>query len=93
MRPIRVSENSIPMSELVANVAAWLRRVDETGEALVITQNGKAAGVLLSPETFDALTERARFVAAVNEGLADANARRTHSHANVRARLSARYGK
>jgi hypothetical protein len=34
-------------------------------------QNGKAAGVLLSPAQFDALTERARFVAAIDEGLAD----------------------
>lgn len=37
-------------------------------QPLVITQNGKAAGVLLSPGEFDRLTERARFVSAVNEG-------------------------
>jgi prevent-host-death family protein len=37
----------------------------------MITQNGKAAGVLLSPAQFDELSERAKFVASVDEGLAD----------------------
>ena len=93
MRPIRISENFIPISEFKAQAADWLRRVGETGDPLFVTQNGKPAGVLLSPEAFDALTEQVRFIAAVNEGLADADANRTHSHASVRARLAARFGK
>ena len=43
---------------------------------VVVTQHGKPAGVLLSPKAFDELTERARFVTAVSEGLADAEAGR-----------------
>ena len=48
--------------------------------------------VLLSPEAFDELTERARFVAAVNEGLADAVAGRVHSDIAVAKRMTARFG-
>jgi PHD/YefM family antitoxin component YafN of YafNO toxin-antitoxin module len=62
----------------------------ETGHPLVITQNDKAAGVLLSPAEFDELSERARFVVAVNEGLADAEAARVHSHAAVVAEFKKR---
>ncbi|NOZ86588.1 MAG: type II toxin-antitoxin system Phd/YefM family antitoxin, partial [Deltaproteobacteria bacterium] len=46
---MRVSENIIPVSEFKARAAEWLRRLAESSEPLVITQNGKAAGVLLSP--------------------------------------------
>ena len=87
MRPVRIAEDIVPVSEFKAQAADWLRRVAETDHPIVITQNGKAAGVLLSPAQFDALTERARFVAAIDEGLADVEAGRTHSHASVTARF------
>jgi predicted transcriptional regulator len=54
------------------------------------TQNGKAAGVLLSPAQLDELSERAKFVAAVDEGFADSEAGRVHSHALVVAAFKKR---
>lgn len=92
MRPVRISENFVPVSEFKAQAAEWLRKIGEGGAPLVVTQNGKPAGVLLSPEAFDELTDRARFVAAVNEGLADAEAGRVHSDAAVAKRMAARFG-
>ena len=59
---------------------------------LSITQNGKAAAVLLSPEEFDRLTTQARFVAAVQDGLADHEAGRVISHEELGRRLDARFG-
>jgi predicted transcriptional regulator len=47
---------------------------------------------MLSPKAYDALTEQARFVAAVNEGLADVDAGRLIDHDAVTARLRARFG-
>jgi prevent-host-death family protein len=41
-----------------------LREVQSSHCPLVITQNGKAAAVLISPSDFDLLTEQARFVDA-----------------------------
>jgi PHD/YefM family antitoxin component YafN of YafNO toxin-antitoxin module len=42
----------------------------------VVTQHGKPAAVMLSPESYDLLTARMRFVEAVGEGLRDADAGR-----------------
>jgi prevent-host-death family protein len=89
---VRFSEDIIPVSEFKAHAADLLRRVAETGQPLVITQNGKAAGVLLSPVEFDRLSERARFVAAVEEGLGDADAGRLRPHDEVAARMRERFG-
>ena len=57
-----------------------------------MTQNGKAAAVLLAPEDFDRLTAQARFVAAVQEGLADHDAGRVISDEELGRRLDARFG-
>ena len=92
MRPLRVSENIVPVSDFKARAADWLRRLVETSEPIVITQNGKAAGVLLSPAIYDELTERLRFVEAIEAGLADAEAGRLVSHEKVVADLGRRFG-
>ena len=92
MRGVRVSEDIVPVSDFKAQAADWLKRVAETGQPLVITQNGRAAGVLISPAEFDRLNERARFVAAVEEGLADADAGRLRDHVEVAERLQKRFG-
>ncbi|HEX4953280.1 MAG TPA: type II toxin-antitoxin system prevent-host-death family antitoxin [Thermoanaerobaculia bacterium] len=91
LRGIRISEDIVPVSDFKAQAADWLRRLAETGQPLVITQNGKAAGVLLSPAAFDQLSERVRFVAAVETGLADADAGRLTGHDEVVARMHERY--
>jgi prevent-host-death family protein len=83
MRTVRVSEDIVPVSDFKAQAAEWLKRVAETGQPIVITQNGKAAGVLLSPVQFDRLTERARFIEAIDAGLADSEAGRVQPHAAV----------
>jgi prevent-host-death family protein len=88
---MRISENFVPVSEFKAQAAAWLRKAGETGAPVVVTQNGKPAGVLLSPQAFDELTEQTRFVAAIEEGLEDADAGRVHSHAVVARRMKGRY--
>ncbi|HEU4410972.1 MAG TPA: type II toxin-antitoxin system Phd/YefM family antitoxin [Polyangiaceae bacterium] len=93
MRPVRVSEDFVPVSEFKAQAAEWLRKAAASGAPVVVTQNGRPAGVLLSPQAFDALTERARFVEAVEEGLADAEAGRVHTHDEVRRAMKARFGR
>lgn len=90
MRTVRISEDIVPVSEFKAQAAECLRRIAQTGQPLVITQNGKAAAVVLSPSEFDRLTERARFVSAVHEGLDDAEAGRLLEHEEVESRLRAR---
>jgi prevent-host-death family protein len=92
MRSIRVSENVVPVSEFKAQAADWLKTIASSDAPVVVTQNGRPAAVMLSPKAYDALTEQARFVAAVNEGLADVDAGRLIDHDAVTARLRARFG-
>jgi predicted transcriptional regulator len=49
--------------------------------------------VLLAPQAADALTERSRFVAAVDEGLADSETGRVHAHDDVVAAMNERFPK
>jgi len=90
MKALRISEDIVPVSDFKAQAADWLRRVGETNQPVVITQNGKAAGVLMSPAQFDELTEQLRFVKAVEARLADSKAGRVHSQAQVVAHMKQR---
>ena len=91
MRDVRISQDFVPVSELKAGAAEVLRRLGETDAPVVVTQHGRPAGVLLSPRAFDELTERGRFVSAVNEGMADALGGRVVPHAEATQRMKARF--
>jgi len=91
MAHVRVSEDFVPVSDFKAQAADLLKRVGDTRKPLVITQNGRPAGVLLSPAAYDDLIERTEFVAAVSAGLADIEAGRTEEHRVVAARLRKKY--
>jgi prevent-host-death family protein len=91
MRSLRIAEDIVPVSEFKAQAAEWLRRVTASGQPLVITQNGRPAGVLLSPAAFDRLAERARFVAAVEQGLGDSDAGRVMDQERVAVEMKRRY--
>ena len=65
----------------------------EWPHSMVITQNGKPAAVLLTPEDFDQLTYQSRVVASINEGLQDLQAGRANSHDEVGRILDKRFGK
>lgn len=91
MKALRIAEDIVPVSEFKAQAAELLRRLSTSGQPLVITQNGKAAAVLLSPALFDQLSERARFVEAVQEGLADSEGGRVTDQASLAAEMKSRY--
>jgi len=74
--PLRVSEDIVPLGEFRTQAAQVLRRLRASGRAVVITQNGRPAAVLVAPEEYDRLQEHGRLVAAVAEGLADVEAGR-----------------
>ena len=92
MPNLRVAEDIVPLSDFKARASELLKRLAETGAPIVITQNGRAAGVLLSPAEFDALTERIRFVNAVAKGLEDAESGKVVTHESMAAEVQTRYG-
>jgi antitoxin YefM len=87
MKQLLVAEDIVPIGQFKGQAARWLKRVNETGQAVVITQNGKPAAVLLSPGEFDALQERHRFLESIAMGLADAEAGRVMGTPELKRRL------
>lgn len=87
MKPLCVSQDIVPMAEFKGRAAHWFRRVAENNQPVVITQNGKPAGVLLSPAEFDRLVERERFLADVAAGVADIDAGQAVTTDELKRRL------
>ena len=65
------SKDITPLSEYRADLAGQFRHVQETGRPLFVTNNGHAAAVMLSPETYDSLMdeiELARSLSLIAKG-------------------------
>jgi prevent-host-death family protein len=92
MKPLQIAEDIVPIAEFKAHVSEVVRGLRERGRPLVITQNGKPAAVLLSPEEFDALIDQARVVAAVQQGLAEAEAGQLISDEQLGHELDQEFG-
>ena len=68
---VQVSTDILPLGEFKTNASRVLRGLRENRRAVVITQNGRPAAVLITPEDFDLLQEKKRFLQAVHYGLED----------------------
>jgi len=90
MTALRIAEDIVPVGEFRNRTAQWLRHAAESGHPVVLTQNGRPAGVLLSPIAYDRLTERERFLASVAAGWEDSEAGRLLTTEQLKADLAAR---
>lgn len=89
MQAIQLAQDVVAIGAFKSQAAAWLDRLRNSGHPIVITKNGKPAGVLLSPAEFDRLQEKERFLESVAKGLADAEADRVMDGGELRRRLAA----
>jgi prevent-host-death family protein len=76
MKPLNVTEDIYPLGEFRTHASEVIKKLRESQRAVVITQHGKPAAVLITPQAFDRFRERERFVESVERGLADAAAGR-----------------
>jgi prevent-host-death family protein len=53
MKTVQIAKDIVPLAEFKAQSASWLARVKNSGQPVIITQNGKPAAVMISPEEFD----------------------------------------
>ncbi len=79
-----IAAGVIPLGEFKTHAASYLKNLDGP---MVITQNGRPAGVLLSPADYDQLTEHQLFLESVSAGLADAEAGRLLDEQKLQAQL------
>jgi prevent-host-death family protein len=87
VRTFQVAEDIVPIAEFKAHLSETIRGLDQRPRPLVLTLNGKPAAVVMSPREYDRLSYRQRFIAAVEEGLADVEARRLYTSEEVEADL------
>lgn len=92
MKTLQIAEDIVPLADFKAQASRLFRRLQDGQRPLVITQNGKPAGVLITPEEFDRIQEREGFVEAVREGLADSAADRLIDDEDLGAELDAELG-
>ena len=88
------SEQPPPISttELAERAAELVKRVHETGDAVIVVQDGEPAAVLVDATEFAALREHRRFLNAVRAGLADVEAGRVLTTPEIRKSLEAEFG-
>ncbi len=92
MKPIHIAEDIVPIADFKAQASRLLRQLRDEQRPVVITQNGKPAGVLITPEDFDQIRQRDRFLDAVRDGLSDSEAGRLIDDEDLAAELDAEFG-
>jgi len=90
MKNLSISNDIIPLGEFKTNVSKFLKNLKNTGQPLIITQNGKPAGVLLSPLEYDELVYRKSFLDSVNRGIADADSGNVYTTEELKEELDKR---
>jgi len=63
-----------PLSEHRAHLSEHFRQVRETGRPMFVTNNGRTAAVILSPQAYDELTAKAEAAAtldAIDQSMTD----------------------
>ncbi len=71
MKDISVASDIIPVGQFKSSLAKYLKEIQINQNSLIITQNGKPAGVLISPKEFDELKETKLFIESISRGLAN----------------------
>jgi len=87
MREISVSNDIIPVGEFKAGLAKYLKEIQQKKNSLIITQNGKPAGVLISPSEFDELRHTKLFIESISRGLSDSEKGKVLSTSKLKSEL------
>ena len=90
MKQLNISKDIIPISEFKSSLSKWLKNIQNTGHPLVITQNGRPAGVLLSPSEYDDLVYKRHFLDSVERGISDAESGNVYSTKELKRELDKR---
>lgn len=84
MKAINTENCIVPIGEFKAKASRILKDLKSGNSPLVVTQNGRAAAVILSPRAYDDLSERNRILEAIAEGIADAESGDMIDHQDVK---------
>ncbi len=92
MKPLQVSSDILAIGDFKARASQVIRQLRDSQRPIVITQNGKPAAVLITPEAYDRFTAHQLFTRAVNQGLDDVAAGRVMDDEDLTAVLDREFG-
>jgi antitoxin YefM len=87
MDNISISHDIIPVGKFKASLAKYLKEINSKRNSLIITQNGKPAGVLISPSEFDKLREMKLFLESISRGLTNSDQGEVYSTSQLKKEL------
>jgi len=87
MKTLSIANDIVPIAEFKAGISKWFKSIQNAGHPLIITQNGKPAGVLLSPSDYDELVYNKSFLDSVGRGMANADSGKVYSTQELKAAL------
>lgn len=87
MRNILVANDIIPVGKFKSGLAKYLKEIQNKRNSIIITQNGKPAGVLISPSEFDELRQTKLFIDSISRGLSNSEKGEVLSTSQLRNEL------
>jgi len=87
MKNILVANDIIPVGQFKSGLAKYLKEIQNKRNSLIITQNGKPAGVLISPSEFDDLRQTKLFIDSISRGLSDSEKGEVLTTSQLRSEL------
>lgn len=87
MKNLSIASDIVPVGQFKAGLAKYLKDIRENKNSLVITQNGRPAGVLISPSEYDELRETKLFIESISKGLSDSEQGKVYSTSQMRDKL------
>jgi antitoxin YefM len=87
MKNILVTSDIIAVCQFKSSLAKCLKEIKNKRNTLIITQNGKPAGVLISPSEYDDMRQTKLFIDSISRGLSDSEKGEVLSASQLKSEL------
>ena len=87
MKDILIASDIIPVGQFKSGLAKYLKEIKNKRNTLIITQNGKPAGVLISPSEYDDMRQARLFIDSISRGLSDSEKGEVFSASQLKSEL------
>jgi prevent-host-death family protein len=78
----------VPITDMKRQPGKILDELRQDRELMVITEHGKAAGVLMDVASYEAMARRAKIIEALSDGERDIAEGRVHAWEEIKAELA-----
>lgn len=87
MRPLKLDEDIRPLSEFRAEIASFVKRVNDTKRPLVLTQHGRGSVVVVDITEYAVMRERLETIEDIAAARAQLSAGEGVAHDEAEARV------